>query len=198
MITLILDTAYKNLMIGLYEDDELLEGACIQAFKKQSEEFFPVLEQILQDAGKTLRDVDEVVVTDGPGSYTGLRIAMTTAKLLATQSKAKLYTLDTLLLFAGLEPSANILMDARGKRAYAAHTENGEMIWEGILPVDQIEGFLNEHPGVLYGDASLIGKEAAEANFLDNAIALRPFWKEVEQPHTLVPRYLKDSDSYKV
>lgn len=40
MISLCMDSAYKNLIVGLYKDDQLLDGVSIEAFKKQSETIF--------------------------------------------------------------------------------------------------------------------------------------------------------------
>ena len=55
-------------------------------------------------------------------------------------------------LFAGMDESANVLLDARSKRAYVAHLEKGVVVGETqILEVDQLEDFcLNEHPGEHY------------------------------------------------
>lgn len=96
MKTLFMDTAWKNLVIVLMEDGRIVESLSIEAFKRQSEELFVRLKELLDQAGWKLKDVDEVIITDGPGSYTGLRIAMTAAKILGTQSKAKVRTISTL------------------------------------------------------------------------------------------------------
>ena len=51
---------------------------------------------------------------------------------------------------------------------------------------------------MLFGDCELIDREAEEAAFLKNFIALRPYYRKVENIHTLTPRYLKEADAYKV
>lgn len=150
MKTLFMDTAWKNLVIVLMEDGRIVESLSIEAFKRQSEELFVRLKELLDQAGWKLKDVDEVIITDGPGSYTGLRIAMTAAKILGTQSKAKVRTISTLQLYAGKAQNANVLLDARGHRAYAGHLENGQPIWTGILDLDDVPAFLEQYPGELY------------------------------------------------
>jgi tRNA threonylcarbamoyladenosine biosynthesis protein TsaB len=75
-------------------------------------------------AGLKPMDIDQCVITDGPGSYTGVRIAMTVAKVMCAMRSLPLYTLGTLQLYAGRE-TCTVLLDARGKRAYAASFENG-------------------------------------------------------------------------
>lgn len=198
MKTLAMDTAWQNLVVVLMEDGEIVNSLAMEAFKKQSEELFPALEKLLNESGWKLGDVDEVLITEGPGSYTGLRIAMTAAKVLASQGHKKLKTITTMQLYAGTAPAANVLLDARGGRAYTAHVENGEVTDMEILPVEEARKFVEENPGILYGQGSLIGLQEESSDFAQNFADLLPLAKEVEEIDTLVPLYLKESSSYKV
>ena len=198
MISLCMDRAYKHLIIGIYKDDALLCGIAVEAFKKQSETIFVELNRLLEEAHLDYADVDQVVITDGPGSYTGIRIAMTIAKVLCTQMHKTLYCISTMQLYAGMAESANVILDARSKRAYTAHVEKGKIIGKTqILTLDEIPAFLKEHPGTLYGDGYLIDQEAKPASFLENFSALRKEYRKIENVHALVPQYLKESDAYK-
>lgn len=196
MKTLVLDTAWKNLVIALFEDGNLVAGLSEEAFKKQSEMLLAKLQELLKEAGWKLGDVDEIIVTDGPGSYTGLRIAMTTAKILGTQSHAAVRTISTLQLYAGNAPEANVILDARGGRVYAGHIENGKEIWKGIVPLENVERFLEDNPGDLYGESELIGKDSLPSDFLKNAGALLEIANEVDNVDALVPCYMKESARY--
>lgn len=196
MKTLVLDTAWKNLVIALFEDGNLVAGLSEEAFKKQSEMLLAKLQELLKEAGWKLGDVDEIIVTDGPGSYTGLRIAMTTAKILGTQSHAAVRTISTLQLYAGNAPEANVILDARGGRVYAGHIENGKEIWKGIVPLENVERFLEDNPGDLYGEGELIGKDSLPSDFLKNAGALLEIANEVDNVDALVPCYMKESARY--
>ncbi len=198
MITLAMDTAYKYLTVGIYEDGQLLAGLAEECFKKQSETIFVRIEELLHKCGLKLSDVDEVVITEGPGSYTGLQIAMTIAKILGTQSTAKIYTLSTMQLYAGLEPQANVILDARAHRAYTAHLSNGVITEEAILDVKDLPKFIDDHPGTLYGDGFLVEQEGAPSDFLQNFADLRELYQPVENVHALVPKYYKESDAYRV
>lgn len=83
--------------------------------------------------------------------YTGIRIAMTIAKVFCTQMHKTLKCISTMQLFAGMDESANVILDARSKRAYVAHLEKGVVVGETqILEVDQLEDFLNEHPNIIW------------------------------------------------
>lgn len=196
MISLCMDSAYKALVLGLYKDGTLIDGVSIEAFKKQSETIFVELNQLFEKNCLDYKDVDEVIITDGPGSYTGIRIAMTIAKVFCTQMHKTLKCISTMQLFAGMDESANVILDARSKRAYVAHLEKGVVVGETqILEVDQLEGFLNEHPGTLYGDGYLVNQEASSCDFLKNFIEVPS--RTIENVHALVPQYLKESDAYK-
>ena len=80
MLTLCIDTAYKYLTCALIRDDEIIASYSKECFKRQSEMVFSALEEIF-DQAKVARDsIDSLCITKGPGSYTGVRIAMSLAK----------------------------------------------------------------------------------------------------------------------
>lgn len=197
MITLAMDTAYKYLTLALFRDDELLASVSYECFKHQSEELFPQLEKLLEEADLDWKDIDQVVITDGPGSYTGVRIAMTVAKVLCTQFDLPLYTLSTLQIYGDTEGSVNVMLDARSRRAYVGHMEDGRLTEsETILEEPDWQEFIEEHPGKLYGD-KLMEEEPQVSDHVSNFVKLKPLWKRVENVHALVPRYLKESGEYK-
>ena len=194
-----MDSAYKQLVLGLYKDKELLAGISLEAFKKQSETIFVELNRLLKETNLDYKDIDRVIITKGPGSYTGIRIAMTIAKVLCSQMHKELYTISTMQLYAGIEKQANVILDARSQRAYVAHVEDGQI--QGniqILTLDEVKEFIETNPGILLGDADLMGQDVQKVDFLKNFIELEPYYEKVENIHALVPDYLKESDSYKV
>ena len=178
MKTLCLDSAHKHLIIGLYEDDKLVAGCVNEAWKKQSETIFPELIRLMEEAGWQSEDIDEVVITDGPGSYTGVRIAMCVAKVLCTRMQLPLYAISSLQLYAGLDENAFVMLDARSNRAYTGVLSDGSFTGEEmILTLDDIKEKLASQSYHIYGDAYLIDKKAEEPDFLRNFIALRPYYR---------------------
>ncbi len=196
MISLCMDTAYKQLVLGIYQDQTLIAGIAKTAFKKQSESIFVELNALLKQVNLDYKDIDRVVITKGPGSYTGIRIAMTIAKVLCTQMHKDLYTISTMQLYAGIQEKANVVLDARSSRVYIAHIEKG--IIQGqteILSLEQAQSFLSENPGELYGDTYLFEQDEKDVDFLKNFIEVPA--EKVENIHALVPDYLKESSAYK-
>lgn len=199
MKTLCMDSAHKYLVIGLYEDDKLICGCANLSWKKQSETIFPELMRLMAEANWTSDTIDAVVISEGPGSYTGVRIAMSVAKVLCTRKKIALYTISTLQLYAGMKENILVMLDARSTRAYYGVLSHGQFVEpETILTLTQIQERLDAKAYTVVGDGELLDIEVPTVDFLANFIALKQMWKKVENIHTLVPRYLKEQDAYKV
>ena len=104
MLSLFIDTSYKYLTVAISKDKEIIASYCEECFKRQSEELFMVLDNLFKQNKLCKADISSVYITWGPGSYTGVRIALTLAKVYCSISKAKLYTISTLKLYVnGIE-----------------------------------------------------------------------------------------------
>lgn len=199
MKTLCMDSAHRHLVLVLAEEGKTLASCALSCWKRQSETIFPKLEELMQEVHWTPDDIDEVVITDGPGSYTGVRIAMTIAKVFCTRKHVRLYTISTLQLYAGLCEKAFVMLDARSARAYCGIIEYGVVKQEKIMSLADIKTYLTQHPErTVFGDCELIEQVSAPLSFVENFMALRAQWQEVENIHILTPRYLKEQDAYKV
>ena len=199
MKTLCMDSAHKHLVIVLIEDGKIISACEKECWKRQSETLFPELINCFEEAKWSVDDIDEVVISDGPGSYTGVRIAMSIAKLLCTTKNIPLSCVSTLQLYAGLNENCYSLLDARSKRAYFAHYHSGKLIGEeSAVDLADIMNVLADHKGVLVGDCELVGKEKKPISLAEHFCALLPYARKITNIHTLTPRYLKENDAYKV
>lgn len=194
MKTLCMDTSHRHLVLVLLEDEKVMASSQQEAWKRQSETIFVELIALMEKVGWQVDDLDEVVITRGPGSYTGIRIVMSIAKVLCTQKPIALYSISTLLLYAGLEDCC-VMLDARGKRAYFGDCCNGIVKKECILTLDEIATIKNRK---IIGDTDLIGFEKPSINFVENFAQLRPYYEKVENVHAFVPVYLKEDSAYLV
>lgn len=196
MKTVCLDTSHRTLTIALIENDKIVYGFQKDAFKAQSETIMVELDLAFKAVGWTPKQMDEMVITDGPGSYTGIRIAMTIAKVICQQASLPLYTLSSLQLLAGKDKNVLALMDARSHRAYVGMYQNGVSVMEDrVLPLGDIEALLTADR-LIAGDGQLIGEPTLVRDLPQNFLDLKSFWKRVENIHTLQPRYLKESEIY--
>lgn len=197
MRTLCMDSAHKHLVIALYQDETLVASCEKEAWKQQSECIFPELIKLMESVGWTSDDLDQVVITKGPGSYTGVRIAMSIAKVLCTTKQLPLYTISTFHMYAGLCEDALVLLDARSSRVYYGRLHKGVLLEETIHTIEDVKKEVASSHMTLYGDTDLIGEEAAEEEFAKNFMLVKDFWERVENIHTLIPTYLKEQDAYK-
>ena len=198
MITLCLDTSHIWLVIALIEEGKIIAKVQKKCWKQQSEELFPQLMRLLEETGKTPEDIGKIVVTLGPGSYTGVRIAMTMAKVFASMKEIPVYTLGSLQLCAGMEEKVRVLFDARGHRAYQAVYACGEELLSAeARDIDEIRESTAEEDLVL-GDGHLIGREDSWPDLAHNFLLLEKKWKKADNVHLLTPVYLKAAEAYLV
>lgn len=127
-----LDTATLVASVAVVEGDNRVAEFTLHTEKVHSRRLMPLLDEMLAESGLAIDDIDGIAVSAGPGSFTGLRIGMTTAKGLAyalNKPIVRVSTLDALafnLAFAsGLVCP---LLDARMQEVYTAvyRTEAGE------------------------------------------------------------------------
>lgn len=192
MLTLCMDTSSKHLVLVLLENNKIVDSVVKDCFKHQSEELFPELMRMMDRHHFASEDIGSIVVTEGPGSYTGVRIAMTVAKVFASLKEIPLYTIGTLQLFAGLQ-HCRAVMDARGKRVYTAVLDKGQYVEKPhVLPIEE---YVKEDIAVV-GDGSLIGQKDTVPDFAQNFLDLQPYWVKAENVDLVTPEYLKSSEAY--
>ncbi len=197
MLTLCMDTSHTLLVVSLIDDNKVVAKIQKECWKKQSEEIFPALEELLKISNKKVEDIDSIAITEGPGSYTGVRIAMTVAKVFAATKNIDLYTISTLQLYAGLSENTLVLLDARGNRVYSAAYHKGENTLPlAIRTIDEIKEIYSSYQ--IVGDGHLVGVEDKYPDVAENFLALKGEWKKAENVHLVKPEYLKPNESYLV
>jgi len=199
MLTIAMDTSNDYLSIGLYEDGVLVDAVQEYGSRRQSEYAIPRLEDILKRQNKTLMDIDDMVITRGPGSYTGVRVAMTIAKTMAVISDMTIRTVSSLAAFNG-EDSAIVVLDARSGKMYVAVYENGkEVLPEDIRPLEEFAEIRAKYPDLpVLGAPACVGLEASyEPVIHKNMMALAKDAQPVEVTDALVPTYIKKVEAKK-
>jgi tRNA threonylcarbamoyladenosine biosynthesis protein TsaB len=91
-----IDTASENAHISLAEDGMVLHYLISESQKEHASFLQTGIQQLIKSANIHLKDIDAVAVTAGPGSYTGLRVGMASAKGLCYALKKPLITIGTL------------------------------------------------------------------------------------------------------
>lgn len=122
MISLAFDTSNQTMAVALLDDDVLLAEFRLTIKRNHSISLMPTIDFMMAQVGLTPSDLDRVVVAKGPGSYTGLRVAVATAKTLAYSLGIDLVGVSSLqILAASMDFEGLIvpLIDARRQHVYA-------------------------------------------------------------------------------
>ena len=128
MRVLALDTSTEYLSLALFLDGEVLVREA-HAGQKHSELTLPMLDVLLVEAGVSLRSLDGLAFGQGPGSFTGIRIACGIAQGLAFGADLPVLGIPTLLALAAQSAHTHVIasLDARMSEVYlAAYQRLGE------------------------------------------------------------------------
>ena len=194
MYTILLDSSNTSLTVGLAKDGALLESISYEAWQTQSEHMIPELDSLLKKYNAQRKDIKDVVVAIGPGSYTGVRIAITIAKTIATALGEDVYTISSLRCQkAGTSPSICVI-NARSGRSYFGVFKDEEIIVDDcILTNDRVMEYIKDHPDyVVCGNASYLGVEGRQPNIAEELLRLKKCCPKADNPLAIKPVYMKD------
>ena len=91
-----LDTLFENLSLGLIEDHEPRALIYTQCRRRNAQILLTQLQELLKNLNWDLNDVDELIVNRGPGSYTGVRIALSVVRTTAQVLKLPIRCVNSL------------------------------------------------------------------------------------------------------
>ena len=175
MITLGIDTSANACSVAIVREDELLGESFAQGGHTHSSVLLPMTDQLLQNCGLTIQDINRFAVTAGPGSFTGVRTGVATVKGIAitsddqkpcagvsTLAAMAAYMRAVMPAFSGIFCCA---MDARRAQVYAALFDaTGRISPDEALPIIEMEQRLLEldRPVMFLGDGAAICYETMQ------------------------------------
>lgn len=175
MLLLSIDTSTRGCSVALHNEAGLLANYELHTDKSSSAMLTTLVSNAVKDAGYTLQDLDAVVIAKGPGSYTGLRVGVSTAKGLCYALDKPLIAINTLEAMAlQVRPFFSDeylfcpMIDARRMEVYASVFDATMAIVEPtaavILQQDSFQTLLNDHKVVFFGDGAAKCKPLFEQN----------------------------------
>ena len=96
-----IDTSSLATSIAVIEDNKLICEYTVNTKKTHSQKLMPMIENMLNMSDININEIDMIAVCEGPGSFTGLRIAMATAKAIAHVNNLPIVGVNSLELLAG-------------------------------------------------------------------------------------------------
>ena len=181
MKILAFDTSTKYMSVALLEAGRTVLEFHEEAGTRHSEMLIPVIGDLLGQEGWSIRDIDRIVAGTGPGSFTGLRIAVATAKALAAVTGcdvAGVPSMDAMIRnFMPFSGRQSAFMDARKGKVYCCiYERNGKDVIRitdhMLIAADDLLAGIRERT-VFAGDAVDIYKKDLErhpfAEYIENA-----------------------------
>ncbi|MBQ7493150.1 MAG: tRNA (adenosine(37)-N6)-threonylcarbamoyltransferase complex dimerization subunit type 1 TsaB, partial [Selenomonadaceae bacterium] len=130
---LAIETSTRAASVAAVFDGKIFAESLRESPQSFSETLMPQVEEVIKISG-AFENLDAVAVSIGPGSFTGLRIGLATAKALAYAWKIKIIGVPTLHALSYNFPCAKVLplIDAQKNRAYC-------QLFENFLPLSKLE-----------------------------------------------------------
>jgi len=129
-LILALETSGRMGSVALAQGEQLLGESTFSGPMRHSAEVFPSIISLLSRFGKKPNQIEQVFISAGPGSFTGLRIAVTIAKTMALANGAKIVAVDTLDCIA-----ANVIDFASLQSSPQLNTQNSTLNTNELLAV---------------------------------------------------------------
>lgn len=154
MIILGFDTSTKSSSVSIIKDGEILGEVIINDKRTHSQKIMPILENLLNLANIDIEDIDIMAVSIGPGSFTGIRIALATVKAIAHVRNISIVSVNSLECLAyGVKLSDRLIIpviDAQRDQVYTAayRYEDGcrhNILECSVKSVDEVVDFINKN-----------------------------------------------------
>ena len=194
MVTLLLDSSNTSLSVGFECDGKLIGYTSYEAWQTQREHMIPEIDKLLTKYNVQREELSDVVVAIGPGSYTGVRIAITIAKTIGAVLPVKIYTISSLRCQKDRNNPSICVINARSGRSYFGVFEGEKVLVEDqILTNDKVLEYIKEHPDfVICGNASYLGVQGQEPDIARELLSLKKVVKPVDDVLAIKPVYMKD------
>ena len=212
MLILGIDTSTKICTCSIFDSENgVIAETSLSVKKNHSNIVMPIIDNLFKISDLNINDIDKIAVAIGPGSFTGVRIALGIAKGLAMALNKPLIAvneLDILEAIAGGNENEIIpLIDARKERVYYKYQEK----YVDDYLINLISNFDKNKKYIFVGDGATNYKNILKDNLGDNAIVL-PIYnafprasilcelalnKEEANIYTLEPEYISKSRAEK-
>ena len=178
MIVLGIDSSAKTASVGIIENDKVICDFTLNHKRTHSEKLLEMIDISLKIAKLDISQVDAFAVTKGPGSFTGLRIGLSTIKGLCHALNKPCYLVSTLTaLYENVRASYldNVIiapiMDARRNEVYlSAYLNDEKIIDDTAMGIEEFIEKLSEFPCekiIFTGDGVMPNKEIIKAKLKD-------------------------------
>lgn len=194
---LYIDTSSAYLYTGIVEEDKLLIEKKKYLEHELSKESLYIVSEMFDEANLSVDDIDKIIVVNGPGSFTGIRIGLTFAKVYAWAKKIEvtsISSLDAMAISTNISTNKVPMLNARRGYVYTGiYSKDNELLFDNsYIKLDEFMNSLNklDNYKIISNDEEI---ELDKIEYNPNILEIVSYYKNKESinPHELNPNYLK-------
>ena len=197
MITLYIDTSDKDVSIAIIKDQKKLIQITKDIPYEHSIYTVPFIKEALTNCNLKVDDIDNIMVVNGPGSFTGIRIGITIAKVYAYLLNKEIRTVSALKALALSQKAPYILslIDAKHNNYYLGlyDSKYNEIVKEQFANLDLVTNLINKYNPQIVTTKDLTINNINYSQTILNIPRIVTYYlkKPTENPHKIIPNYLK-------
>jgi tRNA threonylcarbamoyladenosine biosynthesis protein TsaB len=195
MYSLLLDSSNSGLAVAFAEDHQISVESSYDAWQQQSELLVAEIDKLMINNNITRDQISKICVCKGPGSYTGIRIALSIAKVMAFALNVPLYLCSSLEMMKDPAHPTICVVNARSKRSYIGVFDGDKTILsDQIMDNTAVLAYIADHKDyVLSGDLTHLNLKGKSIDILTNLNHADVERNLCQEPLAAKPVYLKDN-----
>lgn len=200
VITLFIDTSTNTLTIGIIKNDKLLDESTISSCE-HSKYTLEEIDKLFKKNNILPTEVNRIMVINGPGSFTGVRIGVTIAKTYAWALNIKIIPISTLKAYALSISNFDYyipLIDARRGYVYSSIYDNNynEVLNDTYISLEELNNYAKKLNNVCYVSKDII-KSIDTINVKLDIQKIYDYYKNNDgiNSYMLLPNYLKKTEA---
>lgn len=170
---LAIDTSGAHLTVVLQNGENLIINASENCGTKHSVSLMPAIEKVLTDAGVSLGELDFIACVTGAGSFTGIRIGVSTVKALCFSAKVKALAVTAFDTLAYNKPSGKVLavIDAKHGNYYACgYTDSKVSLKPCFIDAEELANLSLDYSVVTADELAVTSQKVDRVQGLINAV----------------------------
>lgn len=197
MITLFIDTSASDVSIAIVKENVILAKLEKMIPNQHSVYTVDFIDKCLKKANLTPNDIEKIMVVTGPGSFTGVRIGVTIAKVYSYLKNVKIIPISSLKMRAlSLNHDYCLsLIDAHHDNYYVGlyNEKNNDVIEEQFMKKDMVLELIDKYQPVIVSDGNIMVDNIEVKKQKLDIIKIVSYYQDKEDmnPHLVVPNYLK-------
>lgn len=199
MISLLIDTCTNNTVIGLVNNDQIIDQKIEINDKNLSTNFVPWVQELLDKNNIEPNSIDNIFIAVGPGSFTGIRVGVTFAKVFAWSLNKRVIPFSSLeLLATSLDSNIIVpLIDARRDYVFAGIYDSklNSLTDEKYIKLTDLSKQLEKYEKYDFVSLDKFDFSTILPNVNIKKIISKHINDEAVNPHSLNPVYLKKTEA---